>query len=400
MPKTMRLGVAGLGVAFTNCLPEILAHPDVTLEAAADVRPEARDRFASDFGGETFDSVEALCASRNIDAVIVLTPNRFHAEHTLMAIEHGKQVLCDKPMATSLEDCDRVIAAAERKGVHVLIGHTQSLDPPIRKMAEIVAGGDLGKPLVINTSFCSDWLYRPRSAEELDRSQGEGLTLRQGPVQVDIARMLAGGQATAVRAVASVADPDRPIDGGYGAFLSFANGACALLAYSAYAFSDSAEITFGIGISGMPVKEGVYAASRQLISGFGSLQEEFAYKDSTRYGGSRMRIAPPGPLPPERRHAFFGYTIVTCERGEMRQSPSGLFVYDTDGRHELEISDYGRRYTTVELDLLYDAWTKATPIPSHHPRWGKGTVEVCLGILRSSEEGREISLAHQVGYSI
>ncbi|HEX6510789.1 MAG TPA: Gfo/Idh/MocA family oxidoreductase, partial [Chloroflexota bacterium] len=311
MERKMRLGIAGLGVASTNCLPEIAAYPNATITAAADLRAAARERFAREFQAEVFDSVEALCASPQIDAVVVLTPNRFHADHALLALEAGKQVLCDKPMALTLEDCDRMIAASERSGAHLLIGHTQSLDPPIRRMAEIVGSGELGAPLLISTSFYSDWLYRPRSLEELDRSLGEGLVLRQGPVQVDIARMLGGGVATSVRARASMADPSRPIDGGYGAFLTFATGACALLAYSAYAYWDSAELTFGIGLQGMPATDGANAASRRLIAGFSSLEIEAAYKDSTRYGGSRTHMAPPGPPPPERRHAFFGLTVVT-----------------------------------------------------------------------------------------
>jgi phthalate 4,5-cis-dihydrodiol dehydrogenase len=402
MPPKMRLGIAGLGVASTNCLPEIIAHPNVTLTAAADVRPEARERFARDFHAETFDSVEALCASPNVDAITVLTPNRFHAEHAILAADHGKQVLCDKPMAVSLEDADRMIAAAERNGVRLLIGHTQSLDPPIRKMAEIVASGELGRPLLINTSFYSDWLYRPRSPEELDPSQGEGLVLRQGPVQVDIVRMLGGGIGKGVRASVSMADARRPIDGGYGAFLSFASQACGQLTYSAYAFSDSAELTSGIGLSGMPANLDANRASRQQIATFTDLAEEAAYKDSTRYGGSRMHMADPQAVPPDKRHAFFGFTIVTCERGEMRQSPTGLLLYDTAGRHELEVGggDYFRRYTSVELDLMYSAWANDAPLASHDGRWGKATLEVCLGILRSSEEGREIDLACQVPYSV
>src|SRR5436305_15160290 len=132
----LRVGIAGLGVASTNALLELAAHPRVRITAAADVRAAARDAFARQFQAETYDSVEALCASPHVDAVYVLTPNRWHAAHAIAAAEHGKQVIADKPMALTLADCDAMIAAAERNGVRLLIGHSQGLDGPIVKMAE------------------------------------------------------------------------------------------------------------------------------------------------------------------------------------------------------------------------------------------------------------------------
>src|SRR5262249_14553690 len=124
----LRVGIAGLGVASTNALPEIMAHPRVRITAAADVRAAARDAVARPFQAETYATGQALCASPNVDAVYVLPPNRFHAAHAIAAAEHGKQVIADKPMALTLADCDAMMAAAERNGVRILIGHSQGLD--------------------------------------------------------------------------------------------------------------------------------------------------------------------------------------------------------------------------------------------------------------------------------
>src|SRR5262249_44653262 len=140
----LRVGIAGLGVASTNALPEIMAHPRVRITEAADVRAAAREAFARQFQAETYDTVEALCASPNVDAVYVLTPNGGPAAHAIAAAEQGKQFMADKPMALTLADCDAMIAAAERNGVRILIGHSQGLDGPIVKMAELIAGGELG----------------------------------------------------------------------------------------------------------------------------------------------------------------------------------------------------------------------------------------------------------------
>ena len=396
----LRIGIAGLGVASLNLFPELVAHPRVRIVAGADVRETARDRFASDFGGAAYASVEALCASPEVDAVYVLTPNRFHAEHAVLAAEHGKQVFCDKPFGLSLEDADRIIAAAERNGVRVLAGHSQCLDRPIVKMAEIARGGELGRTLMVNTWFFSDWLYRPRDREELDPALGEGLTLRQGPVQVDIVRMLGGGLARSVRATAAVGDPARVIDGSFAAFVDFEDGTAATMAYSAYGYFDTNEFSGGYGLQGFPSPSDLNQRTHARFRALGSREAEIALKDSTRYGNA----APTGGTgedPATRRHAFFGTTVVTCEGGDIRQTPEGLRIYDRHGVREVPVSagpGYAQRYTTTELDLMLDALDRDGPLASHDGAWGKATLEVCLGILQSTRERREVPLHHQSAY--
>jgi len=213
----MRIGIAGLGAGAVNALaatPGLTNHPSVELVAAADVRPEARDAFASRYGGRTYAGVEEMCKSPDIDAVYILTPNAAHAEHAILAAEHGKQVIADKPMALTLDDCDAMIRAADRNGVRLLIGHSQSLDSGILKMVEIVRSGVLGRPVMVASSYYNEWLYRPRSRDELDPSTLEGnLVLRQGAVQLDIVRMLGGGMVRSIRGTTVVADPARRVEG-------------------------------------------------------------------------------------------------------------------------------------------------------------------------------------------
>lgn len=397
----LRLGIAGLGTASPNVLPEMAAHAHYRITAAADLRQEALDRFAGEYGGETYSSVEAMCASANVDAVYILTPNRFHAEHAITAAEHGKQVFADKPMALSLEDCDRMIDAADRNGVRLLIGHSQGFDAPIRAMAKLAASGELGRPLMINTWFYSDWLYRPRSKDELDPTAGEGLVRRQGPVQVEIVRMIGGGMVRSVRGMTTVAEPARPVEGSYAAYLEFADRTSATMIYDAYGYFDSTELTFGFGLSGNPQDPETNLKTRQRSRSFAGPEDEFAFKDSTRYGGSRTVPGVAAGAGPGQRHAFFGITVVSCEKGDIRQSPTGLIVYDQNGRREVPVSagdNYGHRYTTAEANLMYDAWVNDRPLAAHDGRWGKATMEVILGVLESAERRSEIMMRHQVPY--
>src|SRR6476661_1062733 len=108
--RKLRLGVAGLGRAFTVMLPTFAADPRVTLVAAADPRTEARQRFAADFSAKTYEAVEDLSADPDVEIVYVATPHQHHAAHAALAARAGKHVLVEKPMAVTLEDCAAMIA--------------------------------------------------------------------------------------------------------------------------------------------------------------------------------------------------------------------------------------------------------------------------------------------------
>src|SRR5438067_1733352 len=104
--KTLRFGIAGLGIASTQIVPEFEGRPHLQLTAAADVRQEGLDKFAREIEGETYTSVADMCASPNVDAIYVCSPNHLHAEHVITAAEHGKHAIVEKPMALSLEECE------------------------------------------------------------------------------------------------------------------------------------------------------------------------------------------------------------------------------------------------------------------------------------------------------
>ena len=131
--RILRFGIAGLGPGAMTLLGGFASNPHVKLVAAADVRQQAVEDFGKDYGIETFTSVEAMCSSPNVDAVYVVTPTPFHAEHVITAAEHGKHIIVSKPMAVTQEECDAMTAAAERNGVKFVCGHTQSLLTPSSK---------------------------------------------------------------------------------------------------------------------------------------------------------------------------------------------------------------------------------------------------------------------------
>ena len=158
----LRLGVAGLGRAFTLMLPTLAAHPRVQLVAATDPRPEARERFAADFSARAHEDVEALCADPGVDAIYVATPHEHHAAHAIAAALAGKHVLVEKPMAITLAEARDMIDAAETAGTHLVVGPSHSFDAPIARARAIVESGELGRVRMITAMQFTDFLYRPR----------------------------------------------------------------------------------------------------------------------------------------------------------------------------------------------------------------------------------------------
>src|SRR5262245_50113385 len=239
--RKLRIGVAGLGRGFTLMLPTLGRNPRVSLVAAADLRAEARERFAAEFNAATYDSVEALCADPAVEVVYVATPHQFHAAHTSLAAKSGKHLLVEKPMAISIAECQAMIAAARDAKVHLIVGHSHSFDAPVARARHLIDGGAYGAVRMITAFNYTDFVYRPRRPEELDSAQGGGVVFSQGAHQIDVVRLLAAARARRVRAATGAWDATRPMDGAYAALLTFDNDAVATLTYSGYGHFDSDE---------------------------------------------------------------------------------------------------------------------------------------------------------------
>lgn len=391
LSQTLRLGIAGLGVASTQILPPLSALPYVKIAAAADSRADALVKFRQLYGGETFTSVEAMCESADVDAIYVATPNPLHARHVIAAAERGKHAIVEKPMALSMAECDRMNEAAEKHGVKLLCGHTHSFDLPIRKIREIVKGGELGKLRMIHSWNFNEFMYRPRMKHELAMSRG--VVLNQGPHQVDIVRLIGGGLVRSVRAMTGVWDQARGHEGSYTCYLEFLDGTPATLVYSGYGFFDTAEIFGWVGEGGQPRDPKTNLNARRRLRELRSAEEEEQLKEAMRFGGTRE-----GEYSHlwqgERKQPFFGFTLVSCEKGDMRQTPDGLCIYGEFERREINLPAAGRG-REAEVEELYYAVVHGRPV-FHDGRWGAATLEVCLAILESAEKRREIFLSRQV----
>jgi phthalate 4,5-cis-dihydrodiol dehydrogenase len=389
--RALRLGIAGLGRAFTLMLPSFEADPRISMVAAADPRDEARRRFSADFQARTYASVEALCNDPEVEAIYVATPHQLHAQHVCAAAAAGKHVLVEKPIALTLPDCRTMIEASRAAGTRLVVGHSHSFDAPYRRAREIIAGGDLGRLGMITALNFTDFMYRPRRPEELDTAQGGGAIFNQGAHQIDIIRLLGGGCVRSVRASTGRWDPARPTEGAYAAHLSFADGAFATAVYSGYAHFDSDELCGWIGELGLPKNRRAYGSARRALAEaeFGN---ETALKAARIYGGSAYK---PAGAQGQHRHQHFGFIVASCERADLRPGPEGLTIYGDDGLRIEPLANPVIPRIEV-IDELYQAIVHDRPA-THSGEWAMATLEVCLAILTSAAEQREVDLQHQIG---
>jgi phthalate 4,5-cis-dihydrodiol dehydrogenase len=394
--KTLKIGMIGIGVGGAEILPAMEAMDTVDLVAGADVVPQTLERFKERFpNARTYESAEALCRDPDVDAVWVSSPNRFHAEHAILAANHGKHIVVEKPMAISMDKAQAMVEAAEKNSVKLLAGHTMSFSSPIRAMRKVIQSGQLGRLRALNVWAYTDWMLRPRTADELDVTQGGGIPFRQGPHQVDTVRLLGGGMLRSVRAQTGQWLPERPIPGYYTAFLEFEDGTPAIVTHNGYGyFLGSEMVPWGEDKQRYTVQERI-EVRRQLRDG---TRNEADDKQALRIGGRQEREV----FSRDERKAWvphdLGVLVASCERGDLRQSPQGIYIHDDSGKREIDTTGgaaTGVVQRRAELQELYDAVVLGEPL-WHDGRWGMATLEVCLAIMESARERREIRLQHQV----
>jgi phthalate 4,5-cis-dihydrodiol dehydrogenase len=400
--KPLRMGMIGIGVGGAEMLLLMEVAPEIDLMAGADINPTTRRRFQARYEtAKVFESAEALCNDPEVEAVWISSPNRFHAEHTILALNHGKHVVVEKPMGLNLRQAEEMVRAADKNGVKLMAGHTRAYTHPIRAMRKIIQSGKLGKLCAINVMAYTDWMLRPRSSEELDFSQGGGIPYRQGPHQIDTIRVLGGGMLRSVRANIGRWMPERPIPGYYAGYMEFEDGTPVTLSHNGYGYFLGAELVpWGESAQRYNMEQRLQVR-KEMETG---TRDEEADKQDLRIGGEAeerefRRYTPTGKAwVPED----LGLLIVSCERGDIRHSAHGLYVYDDDGLHDIDLTPDrimgGSGQRRAELEEIYQSVREGKPL-YHDGNWGIGTLEAVLALMESAKERREIQLTHQVALS-
>jgi len=156
----IQFGLIGCGRVSPRHVQSIYELPDAQLVAVADVIASRAERYAKEYNATAFNDYRRLLDARDIDVVNICTPSGTHAQIAIDAMQAGKHVICEKPMALTLQDADRMIATAKSTGVKLCIVLQNRYNPPMRDLRRVVDEGRLGKLLLGNATV--RW-YRPRN---------------------------------------------------------------------------------------------------------------------------------------------------------------------------------------------------------------------------------------------
>lgn len=238
----IRFGVVGCGRIGSRHAAHIRDNPRAELAAVCDIRPERAIAFASEYGGRPCCS---LCDMLRmpVDIVSICTPSGMHADMSVEVLSAGIDVLCEKPMALNLADCDRVIAAERATGRRFFLVKQNRFNAPVRALKDAVFHGRLGRVTLV----CADVLWnRNRGYYERDGWKGTmaedgGALMTQCSHFLDLMLWI-GGPATSVNArMANLAhDYIETEDTGL-AQVAFANGALGVLKYTTCTYRQSIE---------------------------------------------------------------------------------------------------------------------------------------------------------------
>lgn len=150
----IRIGMLGCGkIAQVRHMPEYAQNPDAELCAFFDLNQERAAEMAAKYGGKAYATVDELLADPSIDAVSVCVANNAHAELSIKALNAGKHVLCEKPMAVTLEDCEAMVACAKKNGKFLMIGQNQRLAKAHVVAKQLLDQGLIGRVITFRTSF-------------------------------------------------------------------------------------------------------------------------------------------------------------------------------------------------------------------------------------------------------
>ena len=214
-----RIGMIGCGkIAQIRHIPELAAHPDAELAGYYNPTRSRAEEMAARYGGKVYDSIDVMLADPAVDAVVVSLANVAHAEVTVKALRAGKDVLCEKPMATDMQECEAMMAAARESGRLLLIAQNQRLTEAHRQARRMIAEGTIGKVLTFRTTFGhsgpENWSIRPGKDTWFFSKEkaAMGAMADLGIHKTDLIQYLLGQRITGVSAVLSTLDKTGPDD--------------------------------------------------------------------------------------------------------------------------------------------------------------------------------------------
>jgi predicted dehydrogenase len=246
-------------------------------------------------------AAEAARGENRIDAVAIVTPNHLHAAPAIAALEAGFHVLCDKPLAGTLEDAEAIAAAARKAGRVFVLTHTYSGYPMVREMKAMVAAGALGRLRTIHAQYAQDWLTEASDSKQAAwrtdpaRSGAGGALGDIGTHAYHLASFVTGLRAEALCADLSAYGEGRQLDDNAHILLRYPEGVKGMLWASQVAPGKGNQLRLGVYGSEGGVEWDQEHPNQLRFTRFGTPTQILERGGASAYGGYTTRLPPSHP---------------------------------------------------------------------------------------------------------
>jgi len=209
--KKTGYAVIGLGRIADHFLRGVRASSDSQITGLVSGHPDKAHRIAAAYNVPsaniyTYDNFDSIADNKAIDAVYVALPNSMHAEYTIRAAKAGKHVLCEKPMAVSVAECEAMIAACKKANVKLMIAYRCHFEPMNLRAVQLLRDGVLGQVQAIESTY--GFNIHPGEWRLTKKLGGGGPLFDVGIYSLNACRYLTGEEPASISACASVIDHD------------------------------------------------------------------------------------------------------------------------------------------------------------------------------------------------
>ncbi len=191
----LRIGIVGVGViATTKHMGTLTKYPDVEIVALCDIVKDKCDKANAKFGlsAKVYADYRDLCSDPGVDVVHICTPNAIHAEIALFAFDHGKHVHCEKPMACTYEDAQKMIAAQKKAGKKLTVGLQWRFSPQCLYIRDLAKQGYFGDIYYMKSSQLRGRRLPAYGSYTIKAINGGGMLMDGGPHSIDLPMYLTG----------------------------------------------------------------------------------------------------------------------------------------------------------------------------------------------------------------
>lgn len=231
----LKIAIVGTGIIAGLHIDAISKLDNCTLVALCDLNKPKLDELCAKLNVPGYTDYKEMSEKEDFDAVILNLPHGLHAEATVFFLESGRHVLVEKPMANTLEECDKMLESAKNSGKRLAVGHIQRFFRPNRVVKEYVESGELGKLCMYSEQRSINYFLPNRPAWFTNKKMaGGGIIMNYGAHAFDKLFYVTGKRPISVTANTANLINDRDVEGHAQIFAKFEDGLSAVITFSGY----------------------------------------------------------------------------------------------------------------------------------------------------------------------